>query len=273
MTDKERHTAAVTAVTVKLPPFWPSDPHICFTKFDHVVVSLSPEYATEVRDLILTPPTTNPYDTLKEELIKRNTTSEQRRLPQLFPTEELGNRKPTQLLRRMQQLLGDKAGLMDNTVLCELFLQRLPTNVRMVLASAQDKSTTLNKLAQLADKVIEVTPLAATVSTVNTAHLADKLEQLHGEVSAFTSSVKSIHNPQHTKGAVANKACRGADQSVPNHQKQTQLHFVGITLVLEIESGNAAHPALQLLRETTRPATNGDKYHWPATKSPFLHQW
>ena len=117
--------AVVSSVTIKIPPFWPADPEVWFaqvdaqfttksitsqkTRFDHVVASLSPEYATEVRDLILKPPTVDPYT----ELIKRMTASQQKRLRQLFSTEELGDRTPSQLLRRMQQLLGDKAASAD----------------------------------------------------------------------------------------------------------------------------------------------------------------
>ena len=142
--------ATIATVNVKLPPFWPADPEVWFaqveahfttkrltsqkTRFDYIIASLSPEVATEVRDLVLKPPETNPYDTLKKQLIKRTAPPEQRRLQQLFSSEELGDRKPTQLLRQMQQLLGDRAGTLDSTFLKELFLQRLPAHIRMVLA-------------------------------------------------------------------------------------------------------------------------------------------
>ena len=76
----------VAAVSIKLPPFWPSDPHVWFaqveaqfatrhitqqrTMFDYVVSSLQPEVVTEVRDLLLAPPENTPYDALKSQLIK-----------------------------------------------------------------------------------------------------------------------------------------------------------------------------------------------------------
>lgn len=44
---------------------------------------------------------------------------------QLLTFEKLGDRKPIELLRSMEQLLGDKAGTMDVFILEELFLQRL----------------------------------------------------------------------------------------------------------------------------------------------------
>ena len=57
----------------------------------------------------------------------------------------------------MQQLLGDRFSITAdaNTHLHELFIQGLPANVWMVLASA-NVTTELVKLAEMADKVMEV---------------------------------------------------------------------------------------------------------------------
>ena len=96
--------------------------------------SFAPNFAAEIRDLILTPPAETPYNIIKETLIKRTAASDQRHLQQLFSAKELGDRKPTQLLHRLQQLAGDTPGA-DGAFLRELFLQCLPINIRMVLAS------------------------------------------------------------------------------------------------------------------------------------------
>ena len=196
-------TVAATALNIKLPPFWPADPEVWFvqvearfatkrlhsqkSRFEYVVASLSPEIAAEVRDLLLTPPEVNPYDALKQQLIKRTADSEQRRLQQLFRAEELGDRKPTQLLRRMQQLLGTRAGL-DNSFLKELFLQRLPANVRMVLASTS--TTSLEELAELADRVVEVA--SPTVATIQPPQPVSELEELRAEIAKLQATVRSL---------------------------------------------------------------------------------
>ncbi|KAG0433108.1 hypothetical protein HPB47_020227 [Ixodes persulcatus] len=89
----------LSAVHFRLPPFWTADPQIWFAqvesqfttsritfqvqRFHHVIAALSLEIAAEIRDQVLTPPATSPYDTLKVELIRRTTSSEQRRLRQL----------------------------------------------------------------------------------------------------------------------------------------------------------------------------------------------
>ena len=198
--------AHVQAVSLKLPPYWPNDPQIWFaqveaqfatrgisaqrTRFDYVVANLTPDIAIEIRDLILRPPEENPYDVLKAQLIKRTAASEQRRLQQLLNTEELGDRKPTQLLHRLQQLAGDTPGLLDENFLKELFLQRLPSQVRMVLASIRD-GTPIEDLAQLADKIIEVAaPPNLQLSAVT--NQSTEMEQLKTEIASLTKVVSSL---------------------------------------------------------------------------------
>ena len=65
----------------------------------------------------------------------------------------------------MQQLLGDSAGPeTDSSFLRELFLQRLPGSVRMVLASTGN-AMSLEALAQMADKIVEVaTPMISAIN-------------------------------------------------------------------------------------------------------------
>ena len=228
--------ATLASVSVKLPPFWPSDPEIWFaqveatfttrrittekTRFDYVIASLSPEVATEIRDLVLKPPETTPYKILKEQLIRRTAASEQRRLQQLFNAEELGDRKPTQLLRRMQQLLGERASTTDSTFLRELFLQRLPSNVRMVLAST-NTTATLEELAELADKVVEVAapavaaPIVATTSASPSPEILAEIEQLRSVVEQLQTSVKQLTRQSRGRSHSRNR------QHSPAPQEQT----------------------------------------------------
>ncbi len=107
----------------------------------------------------------------------------------------------------MQQLLGDKLASADSqTFLRELFLQRLPSNVRMVLASA-DASMDLGKLADMADKVMEVaTPIVASIADPtsrsdspsvaaaisSSSSSGTEIRQLRDEVARLTALVESL---------------------------------------------------------------------------------
>ncbi|XP_041346698.1 uncharacterized protein LOC121366245 [Gigantopelta aegis] len=172
MTDPDPNISSMpslAAVSIKLPPFWPADPEVWFaqieaqftmrgitsqkTRFDYVVSSLSPEFAVEVRDLLLRPPDEAPYDTLKSELIKRTAASEQHKLQELISGEELETVNRLSYCVECSNFLETNSGTqqMLTSFLRELFLQRLPPNVRMVLASA-DTSLDLSKLADMQTK-------------------------------------------------------------------------------------------------------------------------
>ncbi|GBN68206.1 hypothetical protein AVEN_186637-1 [Araneus ventricosus] len=73
------------------------------TKFNYVVSHLPPEVASLVRDILMNPDATDPYTHLKTELINRSSESSQQEIRQLLTGEELGTRKPSELLRNMRR--------------------------------------------------------------------------------------------------------------------------------------------------------------------------
>lgn len=192
---------------VRLPPFWAHDPILWFvqvenhfnmrritsdtTKYQHVVEVLPPTAAAEVRDILLAPPSTNAYATLKDALVSRLMSSEQHRIQQVLSTEDLGDRKPSQLLRHLQYLLGDKATTIDPAIFRELFLQRLPANVRVALATASNLS--LNQLAEPTDSVLDIAPpVVAAVPGSAPDSENTEVGQLRREVAKLTELVARI---------------------------------------------------------------------------------
>nr|XP_054931077.1 uncharacterized protein LOC129386846 [Dermacentor andersoni] len=173
----------VSAVPIRLPSYWDRNPAVWFLQVEsqfilsgvrteqrkyHLVVSaLSPTAAGEVTDLLSGPASATPYSDLKAALLERTTTSQRARIQQLLSAEDLGDRQPSQLLRRMRQLMSGNTTVNDDRLLRELFMQRLPVNVQMILATATVMD--LNSLASLADKVVEVvTPAVCNVTPSST---------------------------------------------------------------------------------------------------------
>ncbi|XP_047997264.1 uncharacterized protein LOC125234886 [Leguminivora glycinivorella] len=159
----------VCGVTVKLPPFWADRPAVWFaqaeaqfhlagiktdiTKFSHVISIIDQRLIGEIEDVIMNPPEEDKYKILKEELIRRLSVSEQQRVERLLSSEELGTRKPSAFLRHLQSLAGTAK---DDTILRQLWMRRLPGQVQAILTAQSDIS--LEKLAELADKIMEVNP-------------------------------------------------------------------------------------------------------------------
>jgi len=125
---------------------------------------------------------------LKRELIKRTGGSNQQKLQRLLKDVELGDRKPSQLLRRMRQLWSGPA---NDDFLRELFLQRLPSNVRMTLVPSGSELT-LEKLADMADRILEL-----ATPTIGAVHMpppptSSEVETLRTEIRQLQELVKSM---------------------------------------------------------------------------------
>lgn len=201
---------------VRMPNFIPSDPALWFTmvettfqtatpqpitvsktKFNHCVPLLPPEISTKVRDVIISPD-------LREEVISRCGESKTQEIRRLLAGEQLQDRQPSELLRIMQRR-AENHNVAD-TLLLELFLQQLPSNVQSLLASIDP--LTPSKAAEIADKVMEISPHVSAVHVPTTSadsvlsELLKEMKLLRKEVGQLRRSrSNSRYRPQHQSRA------------------------------------------------------------------------
>ncbi|GFU17892.1 retrovirus-related Pol polyprotein from transposon gypsy [Trichonephila clavipes] len=129
--------------------------------------NLPPNTASLVCDILMHPDATDPYTQIKNQLINRSGESFQQEARKLFSEEELGSRKPSELLRNMKRRAATLN--VDDKLMMELFLQRLPSSVQTILAAVSD--LTLNKAADTAARILEVSP-----SPIETFAVSNKKE-------------------------------------------------------------------------------------------------
>lgn len=151
------------AVTLKLPEFWESSASAWFaqteaqfalreitadaTKYYYVVSALGSSTASRVVSLLKRPPATGKYAALKDHLLKTFELSDAERASRLFSLQGLGDSKPSELMDRMLDLLGEHR---PDFLFLHLFLRQLPSQVRAALANTA--ITDCRELAEEADK-------------------------------------------------------------------------------------------------------------------------
>ncbi|GBM04010.1 Transposon Ty3-I Gag-Pol polyprotein [Araneus ventricosus] len=158
------------------------------TKFNYVVSHLPPEVASLVRDILMNPYATDPYTHLKTELINRSGESSQQEIRQLLSGEELGTRKPSELLRNMKRRA--ETLKVPETFMLELFLQRLPTSVQTILAAVTD--LTLDKAAEISDRILKVTPVPMEIHAVNKNNSNSMEEKLLCEIEKLNARIHKL---------------------------------------------------------------------------------
>ena len=120
------------------------------------------------------------------------------------------------------QLLGDAAHGFDPKFLRELFLQRLPFNARMVLASSSD-DVSLEELAQLADRIMDVS--TPTVAAVTGPSITSELEQLRSEVTRLNALVQKLQVPSRPQSHFRQPCARSPSPRRPSNLCWYHYHF------------------------------------------------
>ncbi|XP_064475687.1 uncharacterized protein LOC135389578 [Ornithodoros turicata] len=144
--------ANVGDFAIYLPPFIRSRPDLWFPqaesqfslggittqsiRYHHISSVVCEDVLLEASDVLSSPPLEDPYDALKRAIISIVHPSDRQRLHELFSKEPLGDRKPSQLVRHMKQILGTAP--FDDKLFRELLLSKLPHAVQLALSVPEE---------------------------------------------------------------------------------------------------------------------------------------
>ncbi|KAL0130257.1 hypothetical protein PUN28_002095 [Cardiocondyla obscurior] len=244
------------AASCRLPAFWKDNPELWFfqveaifqihrivsdsSKFNMVVAKLDVDSLQEVADIIKKPPASGKYNRLKASILERLSDSADRQLRKLLTQLELGDRKPSQLLRHMRTLAGDRA---TEAVLRVKWLDLLPASSQRLLRIFH--ASMLDKLATAADEMMDsgsqvmvisqppkkivktettATPAPATFEAVpspsSAADLADAISACRVSLSKLISLNRNIFdllkaNPSSERRSRSRKRPRSRSVSTP----------------------------------------------------------
>lgn len=134
----------------------------------------------------------NKYSLAKQRLLSTFKESENRQIKRLISEVELGDMKPSQLLRKMRSLAGD--GIAEK-VLRSLWLDKLPDSVKSIILISEEN---LDKVALMADKIVEMTP-SANVCSIKTSptgatagNPSSDMSELLSRMAALEAQISSI---------------------------------------------------------------------------------
>ncbi|XP_052742287.1 uncharacterized protein LOC128198959 [Bicyclus anynana] len=196
------------SVSARIPEFWTDLPRHWFiqaeavlhpqkmsdeAKFQFVISKLGKDVIQQVTDILVKQPENGKYDTLKTRLLDIYEESENRKVQKLISEMELGDQKPSQLLRKMQELA---SGKVTDETLTILWQNHLPGWVRGILTASG--LSDINALARMADKVTENAMPIQGVAAVRSAR-SDSPDVI-AEIHKLGERLRKIENSQRSGG-------------------------------------------------------------------------
>lgn len=211
----------VSRVSVKVPPFWKANPKLWFsqiesqffnagisqdaTKYHTLVGSIESNILNAVSHIIERPPAENMYGALKTALLAEFQDSEEKRLQKLLENVDMGDRKPSAMLREMRQL---SSGKVSDDMLKSLWFQRLPTTIKAVLSVSADS---LDKLAVMADQINNHLD-NSSISQVSKYNSNSRLDNIESQINEILRRIDkmSTSQQQHSRGRSKNRSRSGS---------------------------------------------------------------
>jgi hypothetical protein len=179
------------------PEMWFAVMEVYFTKacvvdnqqrYLFVISALPPRYANEVRDIIMRPLDDHSYTSLKQELIKHLSSSQEEKTRKLLANVAMEDEKPSQYLRRLQTL-ADSA--VPDDLLRTLWMRGLPDKLKPTMATQTGKP--LSDMAEVADTVYSLLPGRLSVhEATSDLSLATQLQQLTLDFAAMKAQMSTV---------------------------------------------------------------------------------
>ncbi|GBM41016.1 hypothetical protein AVEN_180926-1 [Araneus ventricosus] len=221
-----------SGVSIKIPPFWTDKPEIWFyqveaqfqickitsedTKFNYLVAQLEPRFLENIWDIIKDS-SVNKYSTAKERLLTTFKESENKKIKRLITGLELGDMMPSELLRTMRSL-GEPD--ISEKVLRTLWLEKMPDRVKSIVIVSEES---LEKLAAMADKIVEMNPITAEFAEVQKEPAG--IDQLLSKISALESQIASMSVQRQSRGLHRHQRNRSRSSSRRRYNPQGKLCF------------------------------------------------
>jgi hypothetical protein len=187
--------------SVRLLPFWPHAPQLWFSqaeclftvhnvsdqfhRYCLVVASLQHDSLRRVADIVEAPPADVAYNTIKQCLLASHQMTGFQRAERLFAMPAFGARKPSELMAEMLEIC--LRGEEKTELFACLFLQRLPREIRMLLARVDHKDP--KELAEQADHFWGLHDTPTNIATVTVADGGGE-EQLVAAVRTVAGSAR-----------------------------------------------------------------------------------
>ena len=136
-------------------------------------------------------PTNNSYEELKATYLQRRTPTTAERVQRLRALGPLGDRRPSDLLRLIERILG--RSIQGDDIATEEFLMRLPGQTQLIVRAQADVFT-VEQLAKMADRLISVPGIqsGASVAELHQPTPAPDepitLASLHRQLSTLASN-------------------------------------------------------------------------------------
>lgn len=222
-------------IACKLPPIWKGNIRLWFTqvecsfelsevtrystKYNHLVAVIDPETLTAVSDILLNPPATEKYEALKRRLIAEFSDSENARVKKLLSDVNLGDEKPSHLLRRMRDLAGQSV---KDDFLKNLWSQRLPVDIQTILSVSSEP---LDNLARLADTIAEVNsnPSHSGVFAASSDPVSRETKKsTPKDDSSLRSEIAALRREVERLSRSHSRSRRGRVNRSPHHRKNSR---------------------------------------------------